>query len=261
MTLLLAPAPLELREGWLAEPEALRFVGDATPKALEARLETKYVFEGQDLGALRCALTKVCRRVVHAGPVSTVSSIYFDDLHLSTCRANLDGAGLRHKTRVRWYDRPLPGEQLFFETKWRRHRVTGKQRHELACERPLAELTLRELHRALRRALPPERQGYLAQDTEPVALVEYEREHYLLGDGRARLTLDYGLRFVPLLGRRRLLRRFAHRLPNTALIECKTAVDDAACLAQVLSPLGGRATRFSKYVTACQHLGYAGSHH
>ena len=240
-----------------AAAQALQFVGDATPKALESRLETKYVFHGQDLGALRHALTHVCRRIVHAGPVSTVSSIYFDDLRLSTCQANLVGQGLRHKTRVRWYDRPLPGAQLFFETKWRRHRVTGKQRLELACDQPLATLSARGLHRALRDALPPEQRGHLATDTEAVALVEYEREHYVLGRGQARLTLDYGLRFYPLLGRRRVARRFVHRLPDLALIECKTAVDDAGCLEHVLSGLNGRVTSFSKYVAACQHLGYA----
>ncbi len=238
----------------------IRFVGDATPAELKARVETKLVYHGEDLGGLRCALQKLCGRVVHAGPVSTVSSVYFDDLRLGACQANLDGTGLRHKTRIRWYDRPLPGAQLFFETKWRRHRVTGKDRVELLCTRPAAELSLRQLHRALRQALPVERRGHLANDTEAVVLVEYEREHFLLEHGRARLTLDYHLRFYPLLGRRRLARRFPQRLPDVAVIECKTAVGDTRCLARVLSPLGGRPTRFSKYVTACQHLGYA-SHH
>lgn len=241
-------------------PAPIRLVGDATPPDLVSRLETKFVFRGVDLGGLRCALTQHCKRVVHAGSVSRVCSVYFDDLHLSTCHDNLVGVGLRHKTRVRWYDSELPREQLFFETKWRRHRVTGKDRLELACERPLAELTLRELHRALRQALPPARQNYLARDTEAVNLVEYQREHYLFEGGRARITLDYGLRFFPLLGRRRLARRFGHRLPGVALIECKTAVDDAGCLDRVLASLRGRASGFSKYVTACQSLGYA-SHH
>lgn len=241
-------------------PAPIRLVGDATPPDLVSRLETKFVFPGADLGGLRCALTQHCKRIVHAGPVSRVCSVYFDDLHLSTCRDNLIGAGLRHKTRIRWYDRALPGEQLFFETKWRRHRVTGKDRLELACARPPTELTLRELHRALRAALPPERQGYLAADTEAVSLVEYQREHYLFEGGRARLTLDYGLRFFPLLGRRRLARRFGERLPGVALIECKTAVGDAGCLDRVLGALSGRASGFSKYVRACQQLGYA-SHH
>ena len=43
-----------------------------------------------------------------AGEVSLVSSIYFDDDQLNSCRESLAGVNRRTKVRLRWYDRPLP---------------------------------------------------------------------------------------------------------------------------------------------------------
>ena len=102
--------------------------GGAPRPDLAAREETKYVFRDHDVAALRDVLLRSCRPISYAGPVSTVHSLYFDDEQLSACRANLDGIGIRHKTRLRWYDRPAPDGELYFETKWRRHRVVGKRR-------------------------------------------------------------------------------------------------------------------------------------
>ena len=106
---------------------AISILDDGTSRPdLMARRELKYVFTRHDVSTLRHVLRQVCRPIVHAGPVSTVRSVYFDDPCLSACRANLDGIGLRHKTRIRWYDREHPADRFFLETKWRRHRICGK---------------------------------------------------------------------------------------------------------------------------------------
>lgn len=221
-----------------------------------ARREVKYVFTRYDVGTLRGLLLRFCRPIVYAGPVSTVRSIYFDDPLLSTCRANLDGVGVRHKTRLRWYDHLEPSGCSFLEAKWRHHRVCGKHRLQLESDLPIARVPFRTLHSTLCTRSPVGRYGHLACETEPVVLVEYQREHFALRDGSARLTLDYGIRFYPQLGRRRLSFSFADPLPGVVIIECKTALDEKVSLHGILSPLRVRAARFSKYVHACRHLGY-----
>lgn len=223
---------------------------------LAARREVKYVFAHADVGALRAMLRRSCTPIQYAGPSSTVSSLYFDDPRLSTCRANLDGVGLRHKTRLRWYDELRPSTSLFLETKWRRHGVVGKRRMELAASRAPFELPMRQVHRALRSAVAPERQDYLHQESDPVAWIRYQREHFAFHDGEARLTLDYDIRFCGQMGHRHLDSRFFQRLPGVALIECKSAPDGQGVLHRALGPLRARPARFSKYVTACQQLGY-----
>ena len=225
---------------------------------LDARVETKYIFRAADIASLRATLLRRGRRISHAGPVSTVFSLYFDDDRLGCCRANLDGAGLRHKTRLRWYDREMPGRgAIFFETKWRRHRLTGKRRLGFSSTRPFEESSFERMRDGLRRTLPFERHDHLDHDTQAVALIRYRREHFLVDGTDARLTLDYDIRFSSQLGRRRLAQGFEERLPDVALIELKTPPGQEHLGAELLRPLRARPGRFSKYVAACQSLGIA----
>jgi hypothetical protein len=236
---------------------SITILDDGASRAdLAARREVKYVFPRHDVANLRHVLLRSCRRIAYAGEVSTVRSVYFDDPHLSTCRANLDGIGIRHKTRLRWYDREQPTDRFFLEVKWRRHRLVGKRRLHLASSIPPAEVSFQTLHAGLRRHLPGEHLVRLAHDTEPVVLVEYRREHFVLRDGAARLTLDYDIRFYPQLGHHRLSGSFAESLPGVVLIECKIPMNGDVELHRVLAPLRARPSRFSKYVRGCRRLGY-----
>lgn len=235
--------------------EPFRVVDDGGQRAdLAQRSETKFVFHRHDVATLRSALLRAGTPIRHAGTVSTVRSIYFDDLRLGACRANLDGHGVRKKTRIRWYDRPLPTDEFFLEVKWRRHLATGKHRWCLSGGEQLTGLPLADVPGHLASVLPERFGAVLTRAMQAVVLVEYRREHFALAD--ARLTLDYDLRFVPLLGRRRLGRGFAARLPGTALIECKTALGAPQPLASMFRSLLARPARFSKYVTGCMQLGY-----
>lgn len=235
---------------------ALVLHDEATERAdLARRGETKFAFRRRDVATLRAVLRRFAEPIVYAGSVSTVRSVYFDDARLGSCYANLDGLGLRNKFRVRWYDRERPERDCWFEIKWRRSFATGKQRFRLPAGHGLADAPLRAWPRALRDAAPERFGSLLEKMQQAVTLVEYRREHFALGE--ARLTLDYDLRFYPLLGRRHLALRFAERMPSFALVECKGPLEGSRREQRVLRPLGARAVRFSKYVTACQRLGYA----
>ncbi|MFN3244436.1 MAG: VTC domain-containing protein [Planctomycetota bacterium] len=222
---------------------------------LARRGETKYAFRRHDVATLRAMLRRFADPIVYADHVSTVRSAYFDDLRLGSCYANLDGLGVRNKFRVRWYDRERPDGDCWFEIKWRNSLATGKHRFRIPEGAVLARTPLWRWPRALRAAVPERFGRLLEKMQQAVTVVEYRREHFALGD--ARLTLDYDLRFYPLLGCRDLTLRFAERLPSFALVECKGPLDGSRREQRVLRPLGARAVRFSKYVTACQRLGYA----
>lgn len=221
------------------------------PPDVASRRETKYVLPDRDLDALRALLQRTCRPIVHAHPRTTVRSIYFDDASLGACHANLDGLGLRRKYRVRWYDTESP-ETAYFEVKWRRHRIVGKQRVRMDL-RDTGD-SLGELRRAINQALPDHHRTAFATAPDAITTVTYEREHFI-GPDDTRLTIDANLRFVPLRGRRRQTSRFAIRLPGVVILECKQAASAPESL-RLLAPLRARPTRFSKYVTACQELGY-----
>jgi hypothetical protein len=224
---------------------------------LARRRETKHCFARQDTATLRAVLRAYAEPVVHSGPVSTVRSVYFDDTSMSACHANLNGVPNRKKVRVRWYDEESPTGACFVEIKWREGNATGKHRFRVDAGAALAELPLRLWPGVLAAALPAGFSPVLERFDRATALVEYRREHYVLGD--TRFTLDYDLQFFPLVGRRHLARRFGERLRGFALIEQKAPLEGASDARRVLDPLRSRATGFSKYVTACRTLGYVSS--
>jgi hypothetical protein len=231
-------------------------LGSQTTRSdLASRREVKFALPCADLGKLRNVLDDNCRRLVHNDRISTVRSIYFDDVRLSACRANLAGVGRRRKLRLRWYDSLVPGRDFFFEIKWRDNRVTGKHRLQLQTTKPLASVPYRQIIDGLIQTLPEQHIGYVLRSSEPIALVEYRREHFASSEGSLRITLDYDLAFYDQAGKRTVNTSFPHRLPNLVVVEGKTPVGRERELKRLLYPMSLRAGRCSKYVHGCRLLG------
>ena len=223
---------------------------------LARRKEVKYAIVGADAGKLRSHLSINCRRQVHNGPVSTVRSIYFDDARLSACQANLDGVGIRNKLRLRWYDTLRPRRDAFLEIKWRDNRVTGKHRMQLQSVDPLHQLSYAQIMDGLHETVPEQYQHFLLRYNEPVAIVEYKREHFVSDDGSLRVTLDYDLTFYDQLGRQSISTDFACRMDDLVVLEGKLPVGRETDLRRLLQPFAARANRCSKYVHGCRLLGH-----
>lgn len=222
---------------------------------LANRRETKFALVSADIGKVRKVLETNSRRQIHNHEVSTVRSIYFDDVRLSACRANLDGIGQRRKVRLRWYDRPLPGNDSYLEIKWRDNKVTGKHRLRVRCEHSLGELSFAQMRELFLDSIPPRYLPYLLRYSEPIVTVEYKREHFTSRDNRLRATIDYDLTFYNQLGKQQASTRFGHRLTNFMVLEGKTPVGCENELRAMFAPLSLRACRCSKYVYGCRELG------
>lgn len=227
----------------------------ATRGDLASRREVKFTVRGADVETLRRLLEGNCRRLIHHDRVSTVRSVYFDDVRLSACRANLDGIGRRQKVRLRWYDAPLPGEEFFFEVKWRDNRVTGKHRLHLRTTRPLAGMTYSQIVEGLLAVLPPARAGDLLRSCEPIVIVQYRREHFASRDLPVRVTLDYDLAFYDQTGKQAIWASFPRRLDGLAVVEGKAPVGHESELRRLLFPWTPRTAPCSKYVHGCRLLG------
>ena len=237
-------------------PAEFSILGSNTTRSdLASRREVKFTLPGADLAKLRAVLDANCRRLVHNDRVSTVRSIYFDDVRLSACRANLAGVGRRQKLRLRWYDCLVPGNDFFFEIKWRKNRITGKHRLQLQASRPLAEMSYRQIMEGLMETLPDEHIGQVLASSQPLAIVQYKREHFASPDGSLRVTLDYELAFYDQTGRRFINTSFPHRLHNLIVVEGKTPAGREWELKRLLYPLALRVGRCSKYVHGCRLLG------
>ena len=238
-------------------PAAFRLIENGGPRAdLARRQEVKFVAPHTDVATLRKLLEGNGRRLVHNNDnVSTVRSIYFDDVQLSACHANIGGHGIRHKARRRWYDSLAPQQQVFLEIKWRNNRITGKHRYELEAQQPLMELGYREIIDGLINVSPTEHLAELLGSSDPIVIVEYKREHFAARFAPLRVTLDYDLVFYDQTGKRNISTAFPLAMADSVLIEGKGPPGCEQDVREFLYPLAPRISPFSKYFHGCQHLG------
>lgn len=233
-----------------------RVVDSKQRSDLAARRELKFTLPRGDLNQLRRVLQSNGCRIQHNHQISTVNSIYFDDPQLSACYANLHGVGERRKLRLRWYDLPKPEHEFFFEIKWRRNRITGKHRLQLQSSTSLAQMTYREIKQGLIDSVPAALVSDCLRSQEPVAIVQYQREHFVSRDGALRVTLDFGLTFYDQLARQKIHAEFPKRMDDFVVIEGKAPIGRERELRSMLFPLALRVGRCSKYVHGCRHLGH-----
>ena len=227
-----------------------------TRRDLASRREVKFTLPGADLEKLRHLLESNCRRLVYHDRISTVRSIYFDDVRFSACHANLDGIGKRRKVRLRWYDSLRPGTDFFLEIKWRDNRITGKHRFRLQSHRALGDLPYDSIRDCLIDAVPTRYTGDLLASSEPVAIVEYRREHFAARDGGLRVTLDYDLAFYDQTGRQFIYTSFPYRMHSLVVLEGKAPIGRESELRELFYPFTPRMGRCSKYVHGCRSLGF-----
>ena len=90
--------------------------------------------------------------------------------------------------------------------------------------------------------------------SDPIVIVEYNREHFATDDG-LRITLDYDLTYYDQTGRQMISTSFPKRLEGFIVLEGKTPVGREAELSRWLYPFSPRASRCSKYVHGCCQLG------
>ena len=233
-----------------------RLVEGQEPRGdLALRQEVKFVASRHDTDTIRKLLETNGRRLVYNEPVSTVRSIYFDDIGLTACHANLGGIGQRRKTRLRWYDSLVPEKNVFFEIKWRENRITGKHRIPLQIQGTLADVPYRQMVDGLVDVLPSGQVADLIESHEPIVIVEYKREHFTARDSTLRVTLDYDLVFYDQTGKRCLSTSFPQPMHDAVIIEGKTSPGGEQEVKDFLYPLRPRISAFSKYVHACNLLG------
>ena len=234
-----------------------RLVAADTVRAdLATRREAKFSLHGMDVGRLRSLLSGQLRAQVHNERVSVVRSVYFDDAVFSACHANLDGVALRRKVRIRWYDSLKPGKSFFFEIKWRNNRISGKHRWEIAADIPLVDIPLKTAREHLQKLLPDEHQANSIGYSEPIMLVEYQREHYVSLDQKFRFTIDYDVKFYDLFGRRSLSFSFPASYESFLVLEAKFPPGCDSELRNLLYPFAPRIGSSSKYVQGCRLLGF-----
>ena len=144
---------------------------------------------------------------------------------------------------------------IFYESKWRDNRATGKHRLELRLQQEVDKLTYRQIVDNLVDILPPQYVPDILRRSEPIVLVEYRREHFASTDKSLRVTLDYDLKFYDQTGKRSISTSFPCRMPGMFVVEVKGPQAYHTEVKELLHPFAPRAGACSKYVHGCRQLG------
>ena len=115
-------------------------------------------------------------------------------------------------------------------------------------------MTYQQIRRCLEEVIPEELQPDLLKFSEPIVIVQYNREHFVTDDG-LRLTLDYDLTYYDQTCRQTISTSFPRCIEGLIVLEGKTPVGREAELSRWLHPISPRAVRCSKYIHGCCQLG------
>ncbi len=123
-------------------------------------------------------------------PVRKVNSIYFDNIHLSAVKDNLDGINKKQKIRVRWYDLQNHINDAKLEIKqkfgFQNYKII-KNIDEINNLSPKKNSDLSKLKNIVNEKLN------FNENLQPTAMTSYDREYYISNDNLIRATVDFNL--------------------------------------------------------------------
>jgi hypothetical protein len=205
------------------------------------RYERKYRIEGLALPLIMQSLRLHPASLRPIFSERQVNNIYFDTPGMITYKDNVAGQAQRRKYRVRWYgDKVRKIEAPNLEVKIRDMELGTKNTFPVES---FHLSNLRKLTKAVNK-ICPEAGGMLA----PVLLNSYRRVYFATADNNFRLTIDYDLRYTPLLNNTYLYEHH-YSEAQVCILELKyeSLFDDVSD--RITQYLPFRRTKNSKYVT------------
>jgi len=184
----------------------------------------------------------------------TVNNIYLDSSALRHYFANLQGAQIRTKVRIRWYDE-LHGHVVrpVLEFKTKQGLLGQKTSFPLKPFHLDGAFTREFLRTALYRSDLPGEVRHLLSDLEPTLVNSYDRRYYQSADRKYRITLDSDLKFFRVRPGHNTWLCQAPRC-DFHVLELKYDQAHAGGAHFIADALPFRMTRMSKYVFGLESL-------
>ncbi len=218
-------------------------------KGFDTRYELKQAYSELHLSELRSWVQMHPAGFRFAYPPRLVNSVYFDTHGLDSFNDHIAGVPVRRKLRYRWYGANLlTAQNGQVEVKIKSENVGWKLIEKLSPDFPLQNNSWASLMDEFRAAASGVVKELLSV-SRPVLLTVYHREYYVSANGKVRLTIDSNLKGYDQYFASRPNINFCHRVDEQVILEIKSAVSQAAELADILSHFPVRAGRYSKFVT------------
>lgn len=162
---------------------------------MDYRHEWKHEINGADLLTLRLRLRTVMKSDPHAiDGKYIIRSLYFDTWADTALREKLDGAAVREKFRIRYYNGDTRVIHLEKKSKW--NNLGNKQSAALTAGEAQAIVDgrldwMKEHPHGLVRELYAKMR---TKELRPKTIVDYTREPFVYAPGNTRVTFDYNIR-------------------------------------------------------------------
>lgn len=227
------------------------------------RAEIKYLVPNEKLDDLRQAISSLVTLDKHGQPYGdtgyTVRSIYLDTPALIYYREKIEGLKKRKKLRIRAYNKPMPGNDVFLEIKRKEESRIAKDRARLACHdldaifssKPPPELAKIIIGNDQALSAANKFMYYLYKNNlQGINLVVYEREAY---EGKInpdlRITFDKNLRsrICNEMGQLYTEEDMQRVLADHFILEIKYNYQFPSWLSPILSQMGLQKQALSKY--------------
>jgi len=216
----------------------------------DGRYERKFLAESRNADAVSAVVRRHPALFREVFPPRVVNNIYLDTPGRRDYLDHVNGAGIRQKSRVRWYGDPAP-EAAFaaaLEVKSRRGALSGKATYPLASLQMSGHGCIHMLASTLERSTLPGAVRLALQCTEPALVNRYHRQYFLSADTLVRVTVDSALEWFAISPASGLLVRVGYGQRDHVVVEVKYGPEDTDSAAAVTNTLPWRLTRFSKYV-------------
>ncbi len=205
------------------------------------RYERKYRIEGLSptliLQGLR--MHPAGFRLLH--PERQVNNVYFDTPGFSTYKDNVEGLAERRKYRVRWYgSETLNIEEPVLEIKFRNNEVGDKKNYQLEA---FSFLEIKKLVTQVNNLCPE-----TGKALRPTLFNSYQRLYLATPNKEFRITLDWNLRFAPMMPEAFISKHHFNE-NNTCILELKYNESLDAAADRITQYLPYRRSKNSKYVS------------
>lgn len=218
------------------------------------RLEVKYVLTPCSRQSATAFLNNRFKRISFNNDVSHVYSVYLDTPGLTRVEHCLAGLPHRRKLRLRWYDCPLPETFFYLELKQRLGKYCQKERCRFELNDNIyssqgdSGISINSIVGNSPEIFRPQ----ISQGDIPTVLIDYKRLHFQTLHLPVRITLDYDLKATRIRSLESLKRLGKTISFGGPIIEVKAPPELEPELAQLLSPLRLRKSRYSKYLQGCR---------
>lgn len=219
----------------------------------DLRYEKKMVFNALRLDEVRSWVYSHTDAFKVAYPPRQVNNIYFDTPDCLLMLDHDNGVANREKFRFRWYGENWCVQEGQFEIKKKIGHLGYKIIHPIKHTIDLGSLDWRKITHIFKEE-SNEEFSFLLENLIPMIINQYEREYFVSGDGRIRVTLDYKMKafgqsfgFSPNI-------TFPQPLVNNVIIEIKAAKNEHQRIADSLAEFPLRCVQHSKYLNAMAYL-------